>query len=369
VAAPFNSIVRNLPYVTPFVAPEALERSLGRPMELRLGANESNFGISPKAHEAMAKSLDRIGWYGDPDSYELREELAKIHRVSREDIVVGPGLDDLLGLCAHTFLEPGDRAVNSLGGYPTFNYVAKGIGAELDLVPYQNDRVDLEGLAMVARDRAAKLVYIANPDNPSGTWHTTAGIAALVESLPPDCILLLDEAYCDFAPEEAIPPINPADERVIRLRTFSKAHGMAGARIGYAIASAEIIANFNKIRMHFAVNRVAQIGALASLRDSAFIKLVVQEVSEGRKEYAMLAKELGLKSLPSATNFVCIDMGSFELAKTTLESLLQRGVFIRMPGAEPLNRCIRVTVGTAKERELFGQHFTDVVSGLRELQL
>lgn len=364
--APFNSIVRSLPFLVPFVAPEALERSLGRPMVLRLGANESNFGCSPKAREAMAKSLDRIGWYNDPDGYELREELARFHQVSIENVVLGAGLDDLLSLCARVFLDPGDRVVNSIGGYPTFNYAARGVGAELDLVPYLNDRVDLEGLAIVAREVGAKLVYVANPDNPSGSWHTTSGIEALIEALPPECVLLLDEAYCDFAPEDAIPPITPADERVIRLRTFSKAHGMAGARIGYAIASAEIIANFNKIRMHFAVNRTAQIGALASLHDFSFVNSVVPEVSEGRKEYAMLANELELESLPSATNFVCIDMGSFELAKLTLESLLQRGVFVRMPGAEPLNRCIRVTVGTAKEREVFGQYFTEVVTALRE---
>ena len=336
-------------------------------MELRLGANESNFGISPKAKEAMAASLDRVGWYCDPEGYELREALADIHAVTRENVVLGAGLDDLLGLCARTFLEPGDRVVNSLGGYPTFNYVAKGVGAELDLVPYQNDRIDLEGLALVAREVGAKLIYLANPDNPSGTWHTTTGIQALIESLPSDCILLLDEAYSDFAPESALPPIEPAEERVIRLRTFSKGHGMAGARIGYAIASAEIIANFNKIRMHFGVNRIAQIGALASLRDTGFLRTVVQEVEEGRKEYAILATELGLNTLPSSTNFVSIDMGSFERAKLTLESLLQRGVFIRMPGAEPLNRCIRVTVGSAPEREAFGQHLTDVVQGLQAI--
>jgi histidinol-phosphate aminotransferase len=335
---------------------------LGRKMELRLGANESSFGLSPSAQRAMEKAVATVGWYGDPESYDLREELAGIYGVTLENVVVGAGLDELLGLCAKTFLEPGDRVVNSLGGYPTFNYVAQGMGAELDLVPYKNDRVDLEGLALVARERGAKIIYIANPDNPSGSWCTTPEIAQLVEAMPPDCILLLDEAYYDFAPPEAIPPIDVTDERVIRLRTFSKAHGMAGARVGYAFATSEIINAFNRVRMHFEVNRVAQIGALASLRDPAFVSSVADEVATGRHDYHKLAAHLGLKSLPSSTNFVLIDLGSFERAKATLDALLKRGVFIRMPGAAPLNRCIRVTVGTASERAAFAKHLAEALA-------
>jgi histidinol-phosphate aminotransferase len=231
----------------------------------------------------------------------------------------------------------------------------------LDLFPYKNDRTDLLGLVEVAKAVGAKLLFVANPDNPSGTWHSAAAIAELIVNLPPECILLLDEAYADFAPASALPPINVADDRVIRLRTFSKAHGLAGARVGYAIASAEIVASFNKIRMHFGVNLVAQAGALASLRDPAFLTGVTKEVEHGRGEYEALATSHGLKTLPSATNFVAIDMGSFERAKSTLDALLKRGVFIRMPGAEPLNRCIRVTVGTEAERSRFAEEFATVL--------
>jgi histidinol-phosphate aminotransferase len=357
----FSSIVNNLPFMVPFMAPEALERLLGRPMELRLGANESNFGVSPLAKEAMTKALERIGWYCDPECFELREELAAVHGVTRENVLVGSGLDDVLSLCARTFLDPGDHAVNSLGGYPTFNYGVQGAGGALDLVPYKNDRVDLLGLVEVAKTVGAKLLFVANPDNPSGTWHSPSAIAELVENLPPECILLLDEAYVDFAPTSSLPPIDVADDRVIRLRTFSKAHGLAGARVGYAIASAEIVASFNKIRMHFGVNLVAQAGALASLRDPAFLAAVVKEVERGREDYKALATLHDLKTLPSATNFVAIDMGSFERAKATLDAMLKRGVFIRMPGAEPLNRCIRVTVGTESERSRFAEEFAAVI--------
>jgi histidinol-phosphate aminotransferase len=244
----------------------------------------------------------------------------------------------------------------SHGAYPTFAFHVSGFGGRLHTVPYQSDRNDPEALADAARAAGARLVYLSNPDNPTGSWISVDDLAALLVRLPPDCILILDEAYVEFAPAGAVPAIAAEDPRLIRLRTFSKAHGMAGARIGYGIAPAETVSAFDKIRHHFGVNRVAQEGALASLEDPAFVADVVRRVEAGRRDYARLAAELGLEALPSATNFVAIDMGSFERAKATLDALLDReAVFIRMPGVPPLNRCIRVTVGTEPERAAFAE--------------
>ena len=240
--------------------------------------------------------------------------------------------------------------MTSLGGYPTFAYHVAGYGGKLQRVPYRDDRNDLAGLAEAANRSQARIVYLANPDNPSGSWVTAEEIGSLVEALPEDCLLLLDEAYSDFAPENALLPVDVSDPRVIWARTFSKAHGMAGARIGYALATAEIIAAFDKIRLHFGVNRVAQAGALASLQDTAHLESVVAAVAEGREEYATLAREMGFTPLPSATNFVTMDVGGVERARALVAALAERGVFIRMPGAPPLDRCVRVTVGTPEER-------------------
>ena len=176
---------------------------------------------------------------------------------------------------------------------------------------------------------------------------------------------MLDEAYADFAPAEALPAIDAEDPRVIRLRTFSKAHGMAGARIGYAIAPQETIRAFDKIRHHFGVNRVAQEGAYASLGDPEFIAGVVRAVIAGRRDYEALAGELGLETLPSTTNFVAIDLGTAERATSAMKRLLEdEAVFVRMPGVAPLNRCIRVTVGTPEERRAFADAFLRVVARL-----
>jgi histidinol-phosphate aminotransferase len=357
--APITRLVADLPATVPFVAPEAIERQIGRPLTLRLGANESAFGPSPRAREAMRSAAEQVGWYGDPESYVLRSALARHHNAGMEQIVVGSGIDDLLGLVVRAFLERGETAVTSLGAYPTFNYHVVGFGGNLQRVPYQNDHNDLQALAETAARAGACLVYLANPDNPTGTWHTADDLQAFLASLPSGCLLLLDEAYIDFASVETL-PIDASDPRVIRLRTFSKAYGMAGARIGYAIAAAETIRAFDKIRLHFGVNLVAQAGALAALADTSYLQGVVAAVARGRQDYEELARDLGLATIPSATNFVSIDVGSAERARALLAALVERGVFVRMPGAPPLDRCIRVTVGTPAQRATFAEILREV---------
>ncbi len=358
--APFTRLVAGLPATVPFVAPEALERQGGRPIKLRLGANESSFGPSPRAKAAMRAAIDHIAWYGDPESYELREALARLHGVSMEQVVVGSGIDDLLGLVVRAFLDPGVRVVTSLGAYPTFNYHVVGYGGNLERVPYRNDQNDLQALAETAARVGARLVYLANPDNPSGSWQTADDLSVFLDSLPGGCLLLLDEAYSDFAPAQAILQIDASDQRVLHLRTFSKAHGMAGARIGYAIGDVETISAFEKIRLHFGVNLIAQAGALASLEDTSYLHEVIAEVEQGRRDYAELARSLGLYAIPSAANFVSIDVGGPERARALLAALAEQDVFVRMPGAPPLNRCIRVTVGTAEQRAAFATVLREV---------
>lgn len=361
---PFTHIVRALPPTVPFVPPESLERQQGRPLALRVGANESNFGISPRARQAMVEAVEQVHWYNDPEGYELRSALAVRHEVAREEVALGAGIDELLGLLVRLFAAPGDAVVTSLGAYPTFNYHVAGHGARLHQVPYRADREDLPALLDKARQVRPKLIYVANPDNPMGTYQRAAALRDFIAALPPNCALLLDEAYIDFAPVEAHLPLDPERAQVVRLRTFSKAHGMAGARVGYALAHRDLVAALDKIRNHFGVNRIAQAGALASLGDDEFVRAVVRQVEEGRREYAALAAELGLGVVPSATNFVALDVGDGERARSLMQVLLQRGVFVRMPGVAPLDRCIRLTVGPAAERQALAQVLREVLPKL-----
>jgi histidinol-phosphate aminotransferase len=292
--------------------------------------------------------------YGDPEFFELRHALAEHHGLGPEHIMVGEGIDGLFGYLVRLFTGPGDKVVTSAGAYPTFNFHVAGYGGELVTVPYRDDREDTEALIEVAKAHNPKLVYLANPDNPMGTWWQADVVEAMVERIPNGSLLVLDEAYGEFAPDGVMPRIDPFDSRVLRFRTFSKAYGLAGIRVGYAIGEPELINEFNKIRNHFGLGCVAQAACVAALEDSEHLNNVVANVSEARERLYQIASENGLDALASATNFVAIDCGrDGDFAKAVLDNLVAQGIFVRMPGVAPLNRCIRVSVGYPEDLALF----------------
>jgi histidinol-phosphate aminotransferase len=367
MTAPLNRILAELPAVVPFVGPETLERRYGKPFTARLGANESAFGHSPKAQAAIEAELARIAWYCDPEHFDLRGKLAERLGVERDNVMIGEGIDGILGVIVRAFLDPGDSVVTSLGAYPTFNYHVNGYGGRIAFVPYGSDhRNDLEGLLTAARETGAKLLYLANPDNPTGTFLRRAAIEDLLAALPPDCLLLLDEAYVEFAPADEVPPIVAEDPRLLRLRTFSKAHGLAGLRLGYAIGARETLASFDKIRLHFGVGRLSQIAAAASLEDPGFVAEVVRQVAEGRRHYEAIGRAHNLGSIPSSTNFLAFDLASEARSERMVELLGARGIFVRRPAVTPLGRFVRVTVGTLPEREAFATAFAEALPALQE---
>lgn len=337
-------------------------RETGQTELIRLGANESAFGPSPKAVEAMTRELPRLCWYGDPESLDLRDALAEKHRCRPEQIVVGSGIDDLMGLAVRAFVAPGQAALATRGTYPTFAYHVAGYGGRLDEVAYRNDGTpDCDALLAAARRDTPAVVYLANPDNPSGSFIERAEIVRFFEALPHDTLFLLDEAYADFVDDdELLPPV--FEDRLIRLRTFSKAYGMAGARIGYALTTERNVRTFQKIRLHYGINRNAQVGALASLSDDDFRRQVVGETARAREEYYRLARALGRRYIESATNFVCIEMETPQRARRVMDELLARGVWIRKPGAPPLDAYIRVSAGTAPMRAAFADALRAVLA-------
>lgn len=342
----YTPLVQTLPASVPFVGPETQERARGAAFAARLGANESVFGPSPRAVAAMAEAAQDAWMYGDPEVWELRHALAAHHGVAAGNVVVGEGIDGLLGYLVRLLVAPGDAVVTSDGAYPTFNYHVAGFGGVLHKVPYRDDAEDPEALLARAREVDAKLVYFANPDNPMGSWHDAATVQAMIDALPEGTVLALDEAYADTAPAGAIPPLDVTHPRVIRFRTFSKAYGLAGLRVGYALAEAGFVTSFNKIRNHFGMGRVAQAGALAALADQDYLRATVARIAEAREAIAATARENGLTPLPSATNFVTIDCGrDGDFARAVLKSLVAQGVFVRMPFTAPQDRCIRVSVG------------------------
>lgn len=350
----YTPLATSLPASVPFVGPETQERQRGAPFVARIGANESVFGPSPKAIAAMQAEAQEAWKYGDAENYELRHTLAARHGCAPENIIVGEGIDGLLGYLVRLLVGEGDAVVTSDGAYPTFNYHVAGFGGVLHKVPYRDDREDMRALFAKAAEVDAKIVYLANPDNPMGLWYRSEEIIEAMADLPDGTLLLLDEAYVECAPEGTAVTLPADDPRLIRMRTFSKVYGLAGLRVGYAIGAPDLITSFNKVRNHFGMGRVAQAGALAALQDEAWLANVQTEIATARERIAEIARAQGLAPLPSATNFVTIDCGGDgALAQRVVAELVAQGVFVRMPFAAPQNRCIRVSCGRKDDLDAF----------------
>lgn len=346
-------IIAGLPATVPFVGPEVIERRTGVRFRARLGANESAFGPSPKVIEAIATAAGEVWTYGDSENFAVRSTLAAHLGTPIETIAIGEGIDGLLGLVCRLFLAPGDRVVTSLGAYPTFNYHVFAQGAELVRIPYEDDRESLDGLLDATRSAPTKIVYLANPDNPMGTWWSGEEIASFIDAVPAETLIVLDEAYGETAPEGTLPPIGLTRPNLLRFRTFSKAYGLAGLRIGYAIGVPEMISLFDRIRNHFGVNKLAQIAALAALEDQPYLNRTVAAIAAGRDRIAERTAAKGLSAVPSATNFVAVDCrrdGAFSQA--ILDRLQAHAIFVRRPTVPGLDRCIRISVGTPADIEL-----------------
>jgi histidinol-phosphate aminotransferase len=362
----FTPLAQSLPATVPFVGPETQERRRGRPFRARIGANENGFGPSPKVAERMAAVAGEMWKYCDPESHDLKTALAAHHGVKPRNIVVGEGIDGLLGLVVRLMIEPGMPVVTSLGAYPTFNYHVAGFGGRLVAAPYVDDREDLQSLLDAVKREKAPLVYLSNPDNPMGSWWEGGEIARFIEALPETTLLVLDEAYGEMAPPSALPPLDTDRPNVLRMRTFSKAYGLAGMRCGYAVGEAETILAFDKVRNHFGTTRMTQEACLAALADQTYLQATLKRIADCRTRIAGIARDNGLTALPSATNFVSIDCGRDGAhALAVMNALIARDVFVRKSMAPVLDRAIRVSCGPEEEIAIFAGEFPGALADAR----
>ncbi len=360
----FTPLVRSLPATVPFVGPETHERATGGVFRARIGANENGFGPAPSVQQAMRDAAADVWKYGDPENHDLRVALAAHHGLTAANMTVGEGIDGLQALAVRQIVMPDTAVVTSLGAYPTFNFHVAGHGGRLLTVPYRDDREDLDALlAAVHREKAA-IVFLANPDNPMGSWHSGGDIEAFARALPETTMLVLDEAYIETAPADAAPASRALVDlpNVLRMRTFSKAYGLAGLRCGYAFGHADTIVSFDKVRNHFGVNIMAQIAGLAALEDQAYLGRVCGQIDAARKRIAAIGRQNGLEPLPSATNFVALDCGrDGTFATALLQALADRRVFVRMPGVAPLNRCIRISCAPDEALDVFERELPEAI--------
>jgi histidinol-phosphate aminotransferase len=230
----------------------------------------------------------------------------------------------------------------------------------------RKDREDLAALLDSARRERAKLIYVSNPNSPMGTWWPADEIARMIAELPDETMLVLDEAYVDTAPVGTAPALDVTAENVIRYRTFSKAYGIAGARIGYAVACSEVVTTFDKVRNHYGINRVGQIGALEAIRDQAYLTTAVGAIARARRRLEEIATGNGLTAISSGASFVAMDCsrdGAF--AKAVLDELLARDVFVRKPVAAGIDRCIRVSCSVDDDLDVFAAELPHALQAAR----
>ena len=346
-----------------------LQAELGLDRIVKLASNEGPFGPLPAAVAAFEGSARELNRYPDGGGTRLREALAARFDVPSEQVVLGNGADELIRLAALATLDPGDRAVYPWPSFQTYPTALTAAAADAHPIAMRDRAFDLGAiLAACARDRrqgggAAKLVYLANPNNPTGTLVRREEIRAFVEALPQDVLCVLDEAYAEYAEDEpdGVALVREGCERICVLRTFSKVYGLAALRVGYAIASPQIADALNRVRPIFNVNQPAQEAALASLHETEAVARRIAHTRVARDELYEVLAGAGLDPIPSHANFVYADVPDGD-GDGLADRLLHAGFIVRALRAFGAPGAIRVTVGTDEEMRDFARALPGVVS-------
>lgn len=337
------------PYV-PGKPIEELERELGITGSIKLASNESPIGPSPLAVKALADGIHDLNRYPDGSCYLLKSALSKKLGISSDEVMFGNGSNEIIELAVRTFLSPGDEAIMASPSFVVYPTVTQAAGGKSIVAPLKDYRHDLEAMASAITDRT-RVIFIANPNNPTGTINSAAEMDAFMDRVPDDVLVVIDEAYFEYVTSPDYPDSMKylkAGRSVLILRTFSKIYGLAGLRIGYGLAQSSIISEMNKVRQPFNINSLAQIAAAAALEDTGHVDRAKKTNEEG-KEY--LSKELnamGMDHIPTEANFIYIILKD-DSAAQLYNGLLKKGVIIRPMG----RRELRVTIGLDGENKRF----------------
>jgi len=338
---------------------EELEREYGISNSIKLASNENPLGPGPKALAAMQKAVQEIGLYPDGGGFALKQALAKKYGCAMECITLGNGSNDVLVLLAEAFLAPGLEAVYSQYGFAVYPIAIQATGAKGVCVPALSQDSpmglghDLTAMARAVNERT-RVVFVANPNNPTGTWVEARALEAFIAAMPPHVLVALDEAYFEYT--AGMPLQNGIEwlERfpnLVVFRTFSKAYGLAGVRVGYAVSHPSVADMLNRVRQAFNVSSVGLAGAAAALDDATHVAAAVNVAIAERARVAARLRELGTKVVPSAGNFLLLHAGAN--ARARFDDLLHKGIIVRPVGNYQLAEHLRVTLGTAGQNDRF----------------
>lgn len=341
---------------------EELERDLGIRNAIKLASNENPLGPGERVRTAL-KQLPDLGRYPDGSGHRLRHALAEHHELEPERITLGNGSNNVLELIARAFVRPGDQVIYSAHAFAVYQLVSQAAGAESVVVPAVNYAHDLPAMAAAVTDKT-RLMFIANPNNPTGTWCTSAELRALIEQVPEHVVVVIDEAYFEYGATAVDYPdssrwLNDFPNLLVT-RTFSKVHGLAGLRIGYGLSHPQIADLMNRIRQPFNVNAVALQAAEAALADRSHIERSIELNSRGMQQLTEGLDSMGIHFLPSLGNFLCIDFE--QPAQQTYQALLNRGVIVRPVANYGMPNYLRVTTGLEEENKRFLETLAEVLN-------
>ena len=332
---------------------EEVQQELGLEEVIKLASNETSIGPSPLALEAIKKEIKNINLYPEGSSMVLREKLAHKLSLDPDMIIVGNGADNIIDLVGMAFINEGDEVIAGEVTFPAYETITTIMGGKFLPVKLKDYSLDLEEMSRCLNERT-KLIFLCNPNNPTGTMVDKEAVDNFLKQVPGEVIIVFDEAYCDYVEDPAYPDSLSyirEGRKVITLRTFSKIAGIAGLRVGYGIANAELISYLRRVVDPFPTNRLAQVAAAASLDDQEHRKKVLQTNQEGKIYLYKELKALGLFYLPTETNFIFIDLKRD--STTVFNELLKKGVIVRPGGMYGCPTFVRVTIGTAYENQKF----------------
>ncbi|HUA68055.1 MAG TPA: histidinol-phosphate transaminase [Candidatus Saccharimonadales bacterium] len=344
--------MKNLPVYQPGRPIEEVARELGLPAEniIKVASNENPFGPSPLALAAMQKALSGLNLYPDGNAFYLKQKLAAKLGVGPENLILGNGSNEIIEFVGHALLMPGTDAVVSQYCFAVYPIVTALFGANLVTVPAKNYGHDLSAMLRAITPRT-RIVFVANPNNPTGTLAPREEVIKFVNDVPDDVPLVMDEAYVDFLedPLDLVSLVRLGTRpNLILMRTFSKIYGLAGLRIGYGIGNPELIAALEKIRQPFNTNLLAQVAALAALDDVEHVRKTRANNFAGLKVLEQAFRHLKLEYVPSHANFILVRVGD---GQHVFEAMQKRGVIVRPMGGYQLPEWIRISIGTAQENE------------------
>lgn len=351
----FKDYIRSLQPYAPGKPIAEVKRELGLRDIVKLASNENALGPSPRALKAIKDAAKEMHYYPDGGCFYLKQKLARKMNLSEDSIVFGNGSNEIIEFIVKGFLDEGGEIISSEYAFAVYPILTQAYGGKYVYVPMKDHTFDLNAIASKIT-KNTNIVFIANPNNPTGTMVTRSELEAFLARVPDNVLVCLDEAYFEFVTREDCPNgldyINRGN--VVVLRTFSKIYGLAGLRIGYGVASKEIIDYFNRIRQPFNVNAMAQIAACAALDDDAHLRRTQALVSEGKRYLYEALTQAGIRYVPSETNFVLIEVPDSE---TMFKKLLENGMIVRGMKSYGLDRYIRVTIGKQKDNERFIRSF------------